>query len=91
MLVLVIVNMSSFGLLGRCSMVVTLRSSIITGVLLLGALQLRAQTPKDAVIVQANGTAVTTQASGGSVKIPHGLGVVSNRSSLELQWIMVTD
>jgi len=72
-------------------MIAKLPSSIITGVLLLGASQLHSQTPKDVVVVQTNGTAVTTQASGGSVKIPHGLGAVSNRSSLELQWIMVTD
>src|SRR5438876_3018514 len=37
------------------------------------------------------GTAVVTKTSGGPVKIPHGLGVVSNRSSLNLDWIVVTD
>jgi len=72
-------------------MLAKLGSPIITGVLLLGSSHLHAQARKDVIIVQTNGTATTTQASGGSVKIPHGLGAVSNRSSLELQWIMVTD
>ena len=72
-------------------MLAKLGSPIITGVLLLGSSQVHAQAAKDVIIVQTNGTAITTQASGGSVKIPHGMGAVSNRSSLELQWIMVTD
>ncbi len=37
------------------------------------------------------GTASITQASGGSVRISRGLGAVSNRSTLELHWVMVTD
>ncbi len=72
-------------------MIAKLGSSLITAVLFLGGSRLDGQAPKDVVIVQTNGTAITTQASGGSVKIPHGLGVVSSRSTLELQWVMVTD
>jgi hypothetical protein len=37
------------------------------------------------------GTAVLTSSSGGSVRIPHGMFVVSRNSNLELQWLMVTD
>jgi hypothetical protein len=42
-----------------------LGSPIITGLLLVGTSQLCAQAAKDVVIVQTNGTAITTQASGG--------------------------
>ncbi len=50
--------------------------------------------PQDApapTVLDHVGTAIITEASGGSVKISRGLGAVSNRSTLELQWVMVTD
>ena len=47
--------------------------------------------PQAPTVLDHVGTATITQASGGSVRIPHGMAAVSNRSSLELQWIMVTD
>src|SRR5438552_18628980 len=47
-------------------------------------------TRKDSVLFRL-GTAVVTKTSGGPLTIPHGLGVVSNRSSLSFDWIVVTD
>jgi hypothetical protein len=43
------------------------------------------------IVIDRVGTAIITKASGGSVKIQRGLGAVSNRSTLELDWVMVTD
>lgn len=53
--------------------------------------QLNAQVSWQSETVASVGTAVVTRMSGGPVKIARGLGAVSNRSSLELEWIMVTD
>jgi len=50
-----------------------------------------AQNEQPATVVDHVGTAIITKASGGSVRIQRGLGAVSNRSTLELEWIMVTD
>ena len=52
---------------------------------------LRAQNATAAAVIDRVGTALITKASGGSVKIQRGLGAVSNRSSLELEWVMVMD
>ena len=41
--------------------------------------------------VEVIGTATVSYASGGSVKISRGMGGVSARSSLELEWFMVND
>jgi hypothetical protein len=50
-----------------------------------------AQEQRPVAVVEHIGTAVITRASGGSVKIHHGMSTVSNRSTLELEWVMVTD
>jgi hypothetical protein len=50
-----------------------------------------AQNEQAPAVVDHVGTAVITRGSGGSVKIQRGLGAVSNRSTLELEWVMVAD
>src|SRR4051794_36313095 len=59
--------------------------------LLSGAAPLFPQNVVAPAVLDHVGTATISQASGGSVKISRGLGMVSNRSTLELQWVMVTD
>jgi hypothetical protein len=42
-------------------------------------------------VIDRLGPAVLSKASGGSVGIAHGMRIVSRNSSLELQWLMVSD
>jgi len=60
-------------------------------VLILGTLILVPQVAESQTEVDRIGSAVATVASGGSVRINRGLGGVSSRSSLELEWFMVND
>ena len=53
--------------------------------------ELLAQNGPAPTVIDRVGSAIITQGSGGSVKISRGLGSVSARSTLELQWVMVTD
>src|SRR6266550_907990 len=59
--------------------------------LLLSTAPLFPQNAPAPTVLEHVGTAIITQASGGSVRIPRGLGAVAIRSTLELQWVMDTD
>ena len=60
-------------------------------IFVLGTLVVVPQNMESQEVVDRLGSAVATVASGGSVRIARGMGGVSARSSLELEWFMVSD
>lgn len=52
---------------------------------------LRSMKAQNEPVLDRLGSATLVKASGGSVRISHGMFIVSRNSSLELQWLMVRD
>lgn len=69
----------------------TFRWMAVVAVELLFLGNLAAQNQAPVSVVERIGTATISKASGGSVKIQRGMGSVSARSTLELEWVMVND